>query len=71
MKKLEIKKSILLISGSIAFNFFFWEETFGINLLLFSLLIIGTTIYTHKKAKYSRPFIYTAIGVLISGIAVS
>ena len=71
MKKLEIKKSILLIFGSIAFNFFFWEETFGINLLLFSLLIIGTTIYTHKKAKYSRPFIYTAIGVLISGIAVS
>lgn len=44
MKKESIQ-TIGLIALSVLYNYFFWEEKFGINLLIFSSLIIITLIF--------------------------
>ncbi|NQY75204.1 MAG: DUF4173 domain-containing protein [Candidatus Margulisbacteria bacterium] len=70
MKNKESIKSILLVTGTLLFNYIFWDEYLGINLLLFSLFIIGTTLTLNKNALKSQTALYSAAGILITALAV-
>ena len=44
-----------LVVGATLFNFLFWEESLGINLLLFSIFIIGSLAFINDKKQLSLP----------------
>jgi hypothetical protein len=64
-------QSTLLLTGTVLFNTIFWHENLGVNLLIFSMFIVFSIIFLYREVIYSRPFIISTIGVLITGVFVS
>lgn len=69
------KSNLLLLSillGGFLFNFLFWKENIGVNLLIFSLFIIGINylntgiIKSQKFTRYAAAHLFAAVLVLIN-----
>lgn len=57
-------KFVLLIIGTVLFNFLFWKEAVGLNALLFTLFIIGSLIYAFPESLKSRNALIVLFGTL-------
>lgn len=66
-KKLRIPLLILL---TVVYNFFFWEEKLGVNLLIFSVLTVSTIFLFNLDALKSKAAWITAGGTLLTGLLV-
>ncbi len=63
-------KSALLAFFVLLYNYFFWEEQLGINLFIFSGLLLAAVLYTHANGQPKRNA-WIAIGfTLLSGLMV-
>lgn len=65
-----IIKLMVLIAGAILFNVFFWSETMGANVFLFSILSIGAYIYYFPDVKNSTPALICITGTLITSFGI-
>ena len=63
-------KGILVILFTIIFNFFFWHEKFGLNLVLFTLLFGGILYFINSETRFKVQTILPIIGIGISSFAV-
>ncbi|MGB0522958.1 MAG: DUF4173 domain-containing protein [Flammeovirgaceae bacterium] len=52
--------------GALLFNALFWEETLGLNTLIFALFITGGLFYIHRKEKLSNYAILMGLTTLFS-----
>jgi hypothetical protein len=69
MKKEILANSFVLI-GIIAYNFLFWGEKLGLNVLIFSTLLIGGLFTLYPESRQSKMAIITAIGTLFSAVMI-
>jgi len=69
MKTKNIQLAFFII-GTILFNWFFWHEELGLNLLLYNLFIIGTSIVIYPKSKTKKTVLTTAMTSVITSIMV-
>jgi hypothetical protein len=53
-----------------AWNFFFWHEAPGINVLLFSLLLMGALFFLYPECRWRKTVWLAAAGVLLTGAMV-
>ncbi|MBL4709834.1 MAG: DUF4173 domain-containing protein [Flavobacteriales bacterium] len=60
----------LLIFGLLLFNFLFWQETPGINFILFSSFLIGLAYFRERKTAFRKEVYYAGVAAFISGIMV-
>jgi hypothetical protein len=68
--KIEILKSAFMLLLLVIFNALFWNEMLGLNLFIFSNLLIGSFLFFHKKSFKSKN-VRIAIGcTFITGITV-
>ncbi|WP_338766802.1 DUF4173 domain-containing protein [Bernardetia sp. ABR2-2B] len=68
--KLKAFKSLIILLLLVIFNALFWNEMLGLNLFIFSNLLIGTFLFFHKQSFKSK-YVKIAIGCsFITGIAV-
>ncbi|NJN77459.1 MAG: hypothetical protein HC803_03310 [Saprospiraceae bacterium] len=65
MKKEILANSFVLI-GIIAYNFLFWGEKLGLNMLIFSTLLVGSLFTLYPESRKSKMAKITAIGTLFS-----
>ena len=66
MKK--IPQGITVILFTVVFNFFFWQEKFGLNLILFTL-IFGVLLYIQNPdSRNKKQTLISIIGVAISSL---
>lgn len=63
-------KGILVILFTIIFNFFFWHEKFGLNLVLFTLLFGGILYFINSETRFKVQTILAIIGIGISSFGV-
>ena len=63
-------KGILVILFTIIFNFFFWHEKFGLNLVLFTLLFGGILYFINSETRFKTQTILAIIGIIISSFSV-
>lgn len=63
-------ENLAILTGSVAFYVFFWGEKMGINVLLFSILLIGILYAMEPEIRKSRAVIWTSIGTLLTAILV-
>ncbi|GAB5417326.1 MAG: hypothetical protein Crog4KO_29080 [Crocinitomicaceae bacterium] len=70
MELQRITKFTLLICGGIIFNLLFWKEQLGINLLLFSSLLLAIGLITSKDVRKSKSAWISVAGVLLTGVMV-
>ncbi|MFT6245741.1 MAG: hypothetical protein ACJAXI_002516 [Crocinitomicaceae bacterium] len=70
MKKNKIKKIATLLIGGVGFNILFWSESLGVNLLLFSLFLIGIGVIFHRESVKSKPVLISASGILFTALMV-
>lgn len=68
MKK--FPKGGLVILFTIIFNFFFWNEKFGLNLILFTAIFGGLLYALHPKEKNKKQALLAIGGILLAGSAV-
>ncbi len=59
---------VLVLIGSLAFNFFFWEEKMGLNVLLFDLLVMSGIFWIHPNIKQKKTVLITASGTLVAAL---
>jgi len=69
MKK-QISTNLLVLLCAIAYNALFWSEKMGVNILIFSVLMIGVLFFTHSEGVKSRPALITAFGTILTAIMV-
>jgi hypothetical protein len=62
--------NISFIFSLLLFNYFFWQENLGINLLIFSVLLIGVLLLNYRKAITSMNVKITVAGTIITSIMV-
>lgn len=55
----------LLLPGLLLFNYLFWQESLGINLLIFSSLLVSIAYFREKQSHFRRE-IYFGIGLSIA-----
>lgn len=60
----------LAIALTVVYNLFFWQEKLGINLALFSLLIVGIVLFLNPASRHSRIVWLTAVGTVLTGVLV-
>ncbi|MEL7533705.1 MAG: hypothetical protein AAFN10_20500, partial [Bacteroidota bacterium] len=70
MTRLQSYRLPLALAMTAIYNLFFWHEQFGINLPLFSFLIIALMFLLNPEAIHSRNAWITALGSLITGVLV-
>lgn len=70
MKSLINLRLLLLFSGSMLFTYFFWHETFGVNVLLFSLFIISSTFLLFREEVKDKKTILLLCTHLMAAILV-
>jgi len=68
--KTKITSAILLIVGTLSFNHLFWQQSLGVNLVLFNFLLIGIAIYNLKKTVLKNELIIALLLTFISGLMV-
>ncbi len=61
---------ILLIVGATLFNILFWNESLGVNLLLFTLINIAGLLFINMGEKLSGPAKVTGVCTLLLSLAV-
>lgn len=67
---MELKKittALLLLGGGILFNFLFWEEQIGLNLMLFSAFLIVIGFVTQPRLLKSQGALTSLFGILLTG----
>jgi len=69
MKKEILANSFVLV-GIIAYNFLFWGEKLGLNILIFSTALVACLFTLYPEARQSRMAQITAIGTLLSAIMI-
>lgn len=62
--------NLFLVIGIVAYNFLFWQQKLGINLLAFSSLLAAFAFYLNPKSLYSRNAWISALATLITGVCV-
>ncbi|MCI4668145.1 MAG: DUF4173 domain-containing protein [Bacteroidia bacterium] len=60
----------ITLFATMMFDALFWNELIGVNLLLFTLLLMGIGLYLNPKALKSTHTLLIAIGTLVSGAMV-
>lgn len=63
-------KVILVVTAIVVYSHLFWLQKLGINLLLFSTLLMGLGILFNPEALKSRKVWATVLGTLLSGVLV-
>ncbi len=63
------RKGLLLLVFTMLFNFFFWREEAGLNLLLFTLAINSLIFYSYTNIRGLRAAWLVAIGGMLGAIA--
>jgi hypothetical protein len=63
------RKGLLLLVFTLLFNFFFWREAAGLNLLLFTLAMNALIFYSYPNIRGIRAAWLVAIGSLLGAIA--
>lgn len=58
------------IALTVVYNAFFWQEKMGINLPIFSLLVMGILLFLNPEARDTRYVWLMALGTLLSGLMV-
>lgn len=69
MKTKKIQLALFLL-GILLFNWFFWQEELGLNLLLFNLFILGSSFIIHPKSLGFKTIIYSSCTCLITALMV-
>ena len=64
------KRLIILISLIVIYNFFFWRETLGVNIVVFSLLTAISVIYLNPASIRGRLVIVSLISIVYSSALV-
>ena len=59
---------VLAIFGILLFNLLFWQEKMGINLPVFSIFLIGVSLYLKNSLEIRKEFYYSMFGVLLTGV---
>jgi uncharacterized protein DUF4153 len=67
----KIFKTTFMIAALIAYNFLFWQEKFGINLMLFTLLLSIYIVSQNKESVRSLKIITLLVAVMLTGFMVS
>ena len=62
-----VTKILLLLSGAIVFNLLFWQENLGLNLLIYSTLLVTLSLFSHPEARKYRGVLVALLGVLTTG----
>ncbi|MEN9522295.1 MAG: hypothetical protein RL065_672 [Bacteroidota bacterium] len=71
MKSISIKNHYLLFISTAIYTYLFWENALGINLFLFSLLLIVLLFIKYQDSFRHSPYVWgTLAGSLLSGIMV-
>ena len=63
-------KGVFVILFTIIFNFFFWHEKFGLNLVLFTLLFGGILYFSNPKTRFKAQTILALVGIGISSFSI-
>lgn len=63
-------KGIIVISFTILFNFFFWQEKFGINLVLITLIFGSILFYLNPDTRDKRQTLIAIIGIALSSFGI-
>lgn len=61
-----LTKGILILSGAVLYNAVFWGEGIGLNLLLFSVFWVGSTLFVFPEARKSKAVLGTGLGALVA-----
>lgn len=67
MKK-ELLANSFIIIGTIAYSCLFWSETFGLKVMLFSVILIGSLLTLYPKSWKARTTKIMTFGMLITAI---
>lgn len=67
MKK-EILANSFIIIGTIAYSCLFWSETFGLKVLLLSVILIGSLLTLYPESWKSRTTKIMIFGMLVTAI---
>ncbi len=62
--------NLFLLIGIVAYNFLFWHQKLGINLMVFSSLLAAFAFYLNPKSLYSRNAWVSAVATVITGVCV-
>lgn len=63
------RKGLLLLLFTILFNYFFWREAVGVNLLIFTAAINALIFYSYPSIRGIRAAWWVAIGSLLGALA--
>ncbi len=69
MKK-QLFENISILLGSVFFYILFWQETMGLNVFLFYILMTSLLYLNNPKLKSNRPVVITTIGTLIIAVLI-
>lgn len=69
MKKEILANSFVLV-GVVAYNFLFWGEKLGLNILIFSVALLASLFTLYPEARQSQMAKITAIGTVLSAIMI-
>lgn len=61
---------LLVLAGTLLFNFCFWQEKMGLNVLLFTLFYLPALWYLFPESRGSRGFLVTAGGTLLTALLI-
>lgn len=70
MKKKANLKLLMTAAGVLLFNYLFWMENLGLNLVLFVLFLISSVYIFEPEARTNKLVHLTAIGTLIASVFV-
>ncbi|MCH8902620.1 MAG: DUF4173 domain-containing protein [Bacteroidetes bacterium] len=57
-----------LIVGTVIYDYLFWKENFGINVLIFSSLLMATMVALYPQSFRNRNVLLVAIGTMLSAV---
>ncbi|MEM7510279.1 MAG: DUF4153 domain-containing protein [Bacteroidota bacterium] len=61
---------LMVVLLTIIYNAFFWQKELGINVMVFSILMIGSLLALNPSARSSRNVWITAFGTILTGLMV-
>jgi len=67
LRELRFPLSLLL---TCIYQWMFWQEKMGLNVLIFSSLLIGISLFLHPDSRLNRSVWFTAFGSLLTAILV-
>ena len=66
----KFSKGVIVILFTIIFNFFFWNEKFGINLILFTVIFGGILYALNPQEKNKKETLLAILGITLASSAV-